>query len=166
MSVFTTLQIAHCMQTLLHSAHTRIFARWFTTGAASITSHSPLTLYDLWVREEQVLVCCYTFISTFYTMYLTTGRQQRMDIYTTVSEKPASLLPTACQHERRGQWQPTLVLTCCVPQTCDHQQSSMICLSWQNVRVTVLSYEVMFISVFDSDAMYDRSYFFQQGLVR
>ena len=87
MSVFTTLQIAHCMQTLLHSAHTRIFARWFTTGAASITSHSPLTLYDLWVRKEQVLVCrCYTFISTFYTMYLTTGRQQRMDIYTTVSE--------------------------------------------------------------------------------
>ena len=73
------------MQTLLHSAHTRIFARWFTTGAVSITSHSPLTLYDLWVREEQVLVCCYTFISTFYTMYLTTGRQQRMDIDTTVS---------------------------------------------------------------------------------
>ena len=150
------------MQTLLHSAHTRIFARWFTTGAASITSHSPLTLYDLWVREEQVLVCCYTFISTFYTMYLTTGRQQRMDIYTTVGEKPASLLPTACQHERRGQWQPTLVLTCCVQQTPDHQQSSMICLSWQNVRVTVLSCEVMFISVFDSDAMYDS--FFQKGL--
>ena len=108
---------------------------------------------------------CYTFISTFHncTMYLTTGRQQRMDIDTTVSEKPASLLPTACQHERRGRWQPTLVLTCCVQQTCDHQQSSMICLSWQNVRVTVLSCEVMFISVFDSDAMYDRSYFFSAG---
>ena len=130
-----------------------------------ITSHSPLTLYDLWVREEQLLVCRYTFISTFHncTMYLTTGRQQRMDIDTTVSEKPASLLPTACQHERRGRWQPTLVLTCCVQQTCDHQQSSMICLSWQNVRVTVLSCEVMFISVFDSDAMYDRSYFFSAG---
>ena len=162
MLVFTTLHIA-CR--LLHTAHTLIFARWFTTGAASITSHSPLTLYDLWVREEQLLVCRYTFISTFHncTMYLTTGRQQRMDIDTTVSEKPASLLPTACQHERRGRWQPTLVLTCCVQQTCDHQQSSMICLSWQNVRVTVLSCEVMFISVFDSDAMYDRSYFFSAG---
>ena len=64
--------------------------------------------------------------------------------------------PLVCfpQHaSTSGEWQPTLVLTCCVQQTPDHQQSSMICLSWQNVRVTVLSCEVMFISVSDSDAM-------------
>ena len=47
MSVFTTLHIAHCMQTLLHSAHTRIFARWFTTGAAS-TYYITLPAHFIW----------------------------------------------------------------------------------------------------------------------
>ena len=100
MSVFTTLHIA-CRHSC--TLHTLVFLQGGLPPELRVLHHNPrsLYMYDLWVREEQVLVCCYTFISTFYTMYLTTGRQQRMDIYTTVSEKPASLLPTACQHERR-----------------------------------------------------------------
>ena len=152
MSVFTTLHIA-CRHSC--TLHTLVFLQGGLPPELRVLHHTPRSLYMIYGSGRSRSWCAATPSSLHSTQCISPQGDSRgwISIYTTVSEKPASLLPTACQHERRGQWQPTLVLTCCVQQTCDHQQSSMICLSWQNVRVTVLSCEVMFISVSDSDAM-------------
>ena len=161
MSVFTTLHIA-CRHSC--TLHTLVFLQGGLPPELRVLHHTPRSLYMIYGSGRSSFWCAATPSSLHSTQCISPQGDSRGWI--SIQQSVRNPLVCFPQHASTSgvarQWQPTLVLTCCVQQTPDHQQSSMICLSWQNVRVTVLSYEVMFISVFDSDSMYDS--FFQKGL--